>query len=316
MQQNPNKIRQKYANWPVLSLKLGQNGYPLKLAEIPDTPAALFYKGRIPTNSINVAIVGSRKISPYGAAAIKYIFNGLNDTNVCVISGLAYGIDAEAHKMAIKNGLRTVAILGTPIDHIYPYMHTRLAEDILADGGAVVSEGRPPDSENKTMKWSFAQRNRIIAGMCEAVIIIEAAENSGALITAEYARKYGRKVFAVPGSIFAENCAGTNSLLDKGAIPLTSLAGLLRKFPQIKNNDCLPAFPDEIKAPLNGDASILHGLMSFQPISIFELTGKINMPVHRISAALSMLEILGKVERLDNNKFRRTNDLANARPGS
>ncbi|MBU6447229.1 DNA-processing protein DprA [Patescibacteria group bacterium] len=313
MHRNPNKIRQKYANWPILSVKSGENGYPSKLTTIHDKPAELFYKGAIPVNSLNIAIVGSRKISDYGAAAIKHIFNNLNDKMVCIVSGLAYGIDAEAHKMAIKNGLKTVAILGTPIGHIYPYTHTRLAEDILAGGGAVVSEGRPPDSENKTMKWSFAQRNRIIAGMCDATIIVEAAKNSGALITAGYARKYGRAVFTVPGSIFADNSQGANSLLSKGALPLTCPDDLLAYFPQIHNTDIIP---ESTSSKINTELKSVYELISQEPVSIFELAGQINIPTSKLGAALSMLEIMGKIEKSPGNKFRKISPSGKPRSGN
>ncbi len=293
-------MSKNYQDFHVKRLKIGQNEYPLKLAKIADAPAALFYKGVIPQNSINIAIVGSRKISDYGASALKHIFDNLNDRNVCVISGLAYGVDGEAHKMSLKNGLLTVAVLGTPIDKIYPAEHTRLAEQILNSGGAIISEPRP---EDRTMKWSFAQRNRIIAGLSDATVIVEAAEGSGALITAGYALQYGRKLFAVPGSIFSENCRGTNALLAKGAIPLTSLNDLLREFPQIKNRDILPESDD---GSIGNDLQKIYSLISKQPASIHEIAAKANMPAGQISYVLSMLEINGKISRLLNDKYVRS----------
>lgn len=310
MQQNPNKIRRKYANWPILNVKSGQNEYPLKLAEIPDKPAALFYRGAIPADSLNIAIVGSRKISDYGAAALKHIFNNLNDSRVCIVSGLAYGIDAEAHKMALKNGLRTVAVLGTPIEHIYPSAHASLAEQILDAGGSVISEARTAGNENKTAKWSFAQRNRIIAGLCDATVIIEAAENSGALITAAYARKYCRKVFAVPGSIFAENCAGANGLLADGALPLTSLNDLLREFPHIKNTAVVPQIGgmQSDNKEIGQDPQTILSLISKENMSAAQIATQSSLTAIRIGIALSMLEIHGKITKLPNGKYIRSVD--------
>ena len=196
-------------------LILDDGVYPSLLREIYDPPITLYVKGAWAEclDQPCVAIVGSRKCSTYGQNAASMLARDLAQRGVTIVSGFARGIDAAAHRGAIEGGGRTVAVIGTGLDEVYPRDHKKLADEVLASGGAIVSQfplGTPPVSEN------FPYRNRIISGLSLGVIVVEAAENSGSLITARLAIEQNREVFAVPGNITSRNSFGTNYLI-KGA---------------------------------------------------------------------------------------------------
>jgi DNA processing protein len=196
-------------------LVLDDGTYPALLREIADPPLTLYVRGNWTTcfDSPCIAIVGSRRCSTYGQNVATMLARDLASRGVCIVSGLARGIDAAAHRGALEAGGKTVAVLGTGVDEVYPRDHKRLADEILAKGGAIVSQfplGTPPIPEN------FPYRNRIISGLSLGVVLVEAAENSGSLITARLAMEQNREVFAVPGNVTSRNSFGTNYLI-KGA---------------------------------------------------------------------------------------------------
>src|SRR5581483_11593908 len=196
---------------------------PSSLREIPQPPKQLWIEGELPDpeTHIYVAVVGSRRASTYGKEVVSKIISGLAGQPFVIVSGLAIGIDGCAHRAALEVGLPTVAVPGSGLDRkiLYPSVHRGLAEEILRSGGALLSEFDPTF---RATPWSFPQRNRIMAGLCRGVIIIESSLKSGTLITARLALDYNRDVFAVPGSIFSENSSGPHSLLSQGAAPVTS----------------------------------------------------------------------------------------------
>lgn len=181
--------------------------YPQRLKEIEQPPPVLYLHGEyLPEDLFAVAIVGTRRVTPYGRQITEELAAHLAGNGITVVSGLARGVDAVAHQTALKAGGRTIGVLGSGVDKIYPPEHRQLAERMSASG-AIVSDyapGTPPDASN------FPPRNRIISGLSLAVVVIEAGETSGALITAEFAAEQGREVFAVPGSILAPQSKGTN----------------------------------------------------------------------------------------------------------
>ncbi len=198
--------------------------YPPLLGELHDPPAALHVRGDAELlQEPAVAIVGARSCSPYGAQVARDLARELAAAGVVVVSGLARGIDGEAHRGTLDAGGRTVAVLGCGIDRDYPRSHSELARRIR-ERGAVVSE-YPPGIE--PAPWRFPARNRIIAGLCAATVVVEARERSGALITADFALELGRDVFAVPGEITSALSAGTNDLLRQGAAPLLAARDVL-----------------------------------------------------------------------------------------
>jgi DNA processing protein len=187
--------------------------YPRRLKEIDHPPPVLYVSGSLEeVDQWSVAVVGTRRVTAYGRQVTEEIGQGLAQHGVTVVSGLARGVDALAHQAALKNGGRTLAVLGCGVDQVYPPEHRNLAKQICLAGGMVSDypPGTPPEAAN------FPPRNRIISGLAQAVIVVEASEKSGALITAAFAAEQGREVFAVPGYIYAPQSKGTNNLIRAG----------------------------------------------------------------------------------------------------
>jgi DNA processing protein len=252
-------------------------GFPELLRHIPDPPAALFFRGKIEDLSApSIAVVGSRNATPYGRNVADMLGRSLAREGIVVVSGMARGIDAAAHRGALAGGGRTVAVLGTGIDVIYPRNHSRLARDIEGCGALVteLGPGRPP------LPSHFPMRNRLISGLTLGTVIVEATGRSGSLITARMAAEQGREVFAVPGPIFHPTSEGPHRLIQYGAKLLhdledlfDELPSLLRRSPGLKEvarpippelqqtllffDSAEPLHPDSIRAHLDVDASVL-----------------------------------------------------------
>jgi DNA processing protein len=254
---------------------------PQLLRAIHDPPPGLFVRGDGDLSLLEraaVAVVGARACSGYGASAARSVARELAAAGLLVVSGLARGIDAEAHRGALDANASTVAVLGCGIDRDYPAAHAELARRIAATG-LVVSEYAPGV---EPAPWRFPARNRIVAGLCAATVVVEARERSGALITADLALDEGREVFAVPGEISSALSAGTNALLKLGATPLTSAA------------DVLAAFGLDVEAPQERD-----GLLDLLPATADELVRKTGLPSSEIAQALVELELAGSVATFD-----------------
>jgi DNA processing protein len=203
----------------IYKLKIEQ--FPKALLEIPQPPKTLYIRGKLPSpNMIYLAVVGSRKYTSYGRDICQKIIKGLNGYPIVIVSGLAIGIDSIAHKAALETGLTTISFPGSGLDNsvLFPRTNIKLAQEIVDSGGCLISEQIP--SFVATL-YSFPQRNRLMAGISKAVLIIEAEEKSGTLITARLALDYNRDVLAVPGSAFSSNSNGTNWLIKQGATPVT-----------------------------------------------------------------------------------------------
>jgi DNA processing protein len=223
-----------------------EDRYPSSLRNIKDAPYCLFYKGDIDilNKKINIAVVGSRKCTSYGREATKFICRELSRYDTCIISGGAYGIDSEAHKSVVENKGVTCGVLGCGIDVIYPTYNKILYENIAVNG-CLVSEFLPG---TKPLPYNFPRRNRIISGLSKAVIVVEANEKSGSLITANYALEQGKEVLAVPGSIYSPQSKGTNKLLSDGAAPILDTITLLNNLDiNMKKNK---NFSDTLKAQI------------------------------------------------------------------
>lgn len=208
----------------VLTVARRDRSFPPLLRELHDPPQTLYVRGEVAALAApGVAVVGARSCSAYGAQVARSVARDLAAAGVAVVSGLARGVDGEAHRGALESGGQTIAVLGCGIDRDYPRSHAELARRI-AVSGAVVSE-YPVGVE--PAPWRFPARNRIIAGLSLATVVVEARERSGALITADFALELGRDVFAVPGEITSGLSAGTNDLLRQGAAPLTAVRDVL-----------------------------------------------------------------------------------------
>ena len=209
----------------IYKLKLEQ--FPKPLLEIPQPPKTLFIRGKLPSaDMIYLAVVGSRKYTSYGKDICEKLIRGLKGYPIVIVSGLAMGIDSIAHKTALEVGLITISFPGSGLDNsvLYPRTNIKLAQEIVDEGGCLISEFEP---NFISQLYSFPQRNRLMAGISKAVLIIEAEEKSGTLITARMALDYNRDVLAVPGSAFSSNSNGTNWLIKQGATPVTSSEDIL-----------------------------------------------------------------------------------------
>jgi DNA processing protein len=254
---------------------------PPLLRAIHDPPPGLFVRGDGDLElleSVGVAVVGARACSGYGASVARSIARELAGAGLLVVSGLARGIDAEAHRGALDANAPTVAVLGCGIDRDYPAAHAELARRIAASG-LIVSEYAPGV---EPAPWRFPARNRIVAGLSAATVVVEARERSGALITADLALEEGREVFTVPGEISSALSAGTNALLKLGATPLTSAA------------DVLAIFGLEVEVPRERD-----GLLDLLPATADELVRRTGRPSSEIAQALVELELVGSVAAFD-----------------
>lgn len=287
-----NLVMDKVRALGVQVLTWNDDAYPRRLREINQPPPVLFVRGSINVeDDWAVSVVGTRKVTPYGRQVAMEISRFLAENGITVVSGLARGVDAISHQTALQAGGRTFAILGSGVDVIYPPEHRKLAGEIISQG-AVISDyalGTQPESSN------FPPRNRIIAGLSLATIVVEAGETSGALITAEFAVEQGRDVFAVPGSILAPQSEGTNKLIEQGARPLLRMTEILEalKLEQIPekqaNRKKISASPDEKK---------LLEYLSQDPRHIDEICQISGLPIQSVSATLTMMELKGMVTQV------------------
>ena len=209
----------------IFQINLSDYNYLRDLPHIPDPPKKLFIRGKLPAKRVKtVAIVGTRKPSAYGREIATKIASECAKNGIIVVSGLALGIDSIAHRAAIDSGGKTIAILANGVDKIYPRSHEDLGQKILQTNGAILSEY---PNNTPARPWQFLARNRIVSGLADAVVIIEAASRSGTLSTANHALDQGKEIFAVPGNITSPLSAGCNQLIKNGANPLTSVEDLL-----------------------------------------------------------------------------------------
>jgi DNA processing protein len=266
--------------------------YPSLLREAASAPPVLYLRGEItPADRASVAVVGTRRPSPYGQSVARDLGAALALHGVTLVSGMARGIDALAHRAALEAGGRTLAVLGSGLDEIYPSEHRLLAEEIAAHG-ALVSDyalGTKPEAAN------FPPRNRIISGLARAVVIVEAGEESGALITARFAAEQGRDVFVVPGSIYNRTSKGTNRLLQEGAAPLLTPDDVLETLRPAGDSRVAAGPEIELDDPLE---RALMDLLSSEPVHVDDLVVRAGLPVPQVTAALSLLELRGLVHHV------------------
>jgi len=286
------KVWEKIEKQGIKILTWEDEAYPQRLKEIDQPPPVLYIRGEyLPDDLFAVAIVGTRRATPYGRQITEELAAFLAVNGMTVISGLARGVDAIAHQTALKSGGRTIAVLGSGVDKIYPPEHRAMAEQMM-DHGAIISDyapGTPPDASN------FPPRNRIISGLSLAVVVIEAGETSGALITAEFAAEQGREVFAVPGSILAPQSKGTNKLIQQGALPLLSVNDLMQALDVARVSEHKAA---RKIMPTNAIEAKLLGLLTNEPLHVDEIRNQSELPIEKVSAALALMELKGMVRQV------------------
>ncbi len=268
----------------------GDEGFPHLLEILADPPLGLFVRGALGPGDA-VAVVGSRKATPYGRQVAHLLGEELGRTDVVVVSGMARGVDEAAHRGALAVGGRSWAVWGTGPDRVYPSEHRRLAEELAAEG-ALITEyppGTPP------RRHHFPERNRILAGLCRAVVVVEAAARSGALITARLAIEEGREVLAVPGNIFSELSVGPNTLLRVGARPLLTPRDLF---------DAIGRASADVREA-NSDHGLLRFIGAGEALTADEIAARADLPVAAVLADLLAHELASEISREADGRYMR-----------
>jgi DNA processing protein len=269
--------------------------YPKLLNQLYDPPVALFVRGELSAGeNQSIAVVGTRKCTAYGKQVTEDLVPKLVSAGLTVVSGLALGIDGIAHEATLRAHGKTIAVLGSGVNqsHVFPSTHNDLANRIVSQGGAIVSEYPPGTSPNT---FTFPRRNRIIAGLTGATLVIEAPESSGALITAQCALDNNRDVFAVPQNITSETSVGPNTLIKNGAHPVTSIEDILsvlkieEKKSQTTVKNLLPETPEE--------ESLLK-VLTREPQHIDTITKSARLPAHIVAGNLTLMEMKGMVRNV------------------
>ena len=282
-------------------LTLGDSAYPPALLQMSDPPLMLYVLGELGAldHPNKIAIVGSRNPTPQGQINARQFAHALGEAGLCVVSGLALGVDGEAHEGALAAHTATIAVVGTGLDRVYPKRHHDLAHRIAAQGGAIVSEyplGTPP------LPAHFPQRNRIIAGLCQGTLVVEAAVASGSLITARLASEMGREVFAIPGSIHAPQARGCHALIRQGAKLVESAQDVLE---DLRLDVAAPAAASRDTQRVDDPTGLL-GAMGFDPVGLDALQARTGLDTATLQARLLELELQGLVSRLPGGLLQQT----------
>lgn len=275
--------------------------YPANLRKIPQPPPVLYVRGQLEEqDELAVAIVGTRQASAYGREVARELGTELGRHGITVVSGLALGVDTIAHQAALDAGGRTIAVLGSGVDQIYPARNRKLALQII-EQGALISEypmGTRPEASN------FPPRNRIISGLSLAVIVVEAGKRSGALITASFAAEQSRDVFAVPGSILSPGSDGCNRLIRDGAIPVTSTSDLLER---LQIADAVAHQEARVTVPASPAEEMILQHISAEPQHMNEIVRAAPLETSEVSSLLAMMELKGLVRQVGLLQYVRVN---------
>ena len=281
----------------IRTISLQDKEYPKLLKEIKDTPEVLYCRGKMKSDEQCFAVVGTRRCSDYGKQVALEIAGDLAEAGLTIVSGLAPGIDTFSHLAVVERKGRTIAVLGTGIDEksIYPQSNLKLAQKILETGGCLISE-YPPRTPGS--QFTFPQRNRIISGLSLGVLVVEAKEKSGALITAEWAKKQGRKIFAIPGSIHSSNSKGCHYLIKQGAKLVENTNDILKEL----NLPCSSPGDEQAKGETLEENFILVALKE-EPLYIDKIIEKTKLSAAEVASTLAVLEIKGQVRNLGGNVY-------------
>lgn len=265
--------------------------FPSRLRDIPDCPGTIYINGELPPDTEPaVAVVGARDATEHGLDIARGIGTILAENGISVISGMAYGIDSAAHRGALEGGGKTYAVLGCGLNICYPPSGFRLYEDILRGGGGLISEfpmGSPP------LGWHFVSRNRIISGLSDAVVVVEAKARSGTLITVEYALNQGKQIFAVPGRMTDRLSEGCNRLIKDGACILSSPEDIL-DYLNLKEKRSI--IPKPLERLLNEEQKALYNQLDTEAVHIDKISEQSSLPINKLSMLLLELELLGLCE--------------------
>lgn len=268
--------------------------YPSKLKEIKNPPQKLYIQGNYRLlNKTGIAIVGSRDCTSYGFREAYEFAKELSKKNICIISGLAEGIDTASHLGGMHQIGRTIAVLGSGFNKIFPEENKILAESIIKNDGLIITEY---DLDEEKQSENFPKRNRIMSGISDGVLVIEAKNKSGTLITARYAKEQNKKIFCLPGNIDSKNSSGTNELAKTKAKLITEINDILGEITQVEETKI-----EEIT--INNEYRKIYNVLTSVPMHINEICKKAKISMSETSQILTMLEIDGLVKSLQNNEF-------------
>ncbi|MBU1130662.1 DNA-processing protein DprA [Patescibacteria group bacterium] len=298
---NPDKIVEQINKEGINVLTIFDDAYPKLLEEIYAPPIVLYYRGKVKalSDQTSLAVVGSRKISNYAQNIMPDLLEPVIKHQVTITSGLAHGVDSLAHQLALKNNGKTIAVLGSGLayDYLYPKSNRYLADKIIESGGIIVSEFPP---FIPAQPFNFPRRNRIISGLSQGVLIIEASQKSGALITAAYALEQNREVMAVPGNINQQNSAGANSLIKKGAKVITGPADIFESLNIFYNQE--PKKQIDYQSASEEEQIILK-IISGSPMHIDKIIEHCTLETSVINSALLQMELRGWIKNLGGQSY-------------
>ena len=297
---NPNKCLSEVENRGVKYLTFDNENYPKLLKEISNPPQVLFYKGDLCRCNFerNLAVVGSRRASLNGKQSLKRIIDEFKNTDVCIVSGLALGIDTCAHNLAIENGLATIGVIASGFDYVYPSQNKDLYKKIEEEQGVIFTEYYPTF---KPIAFRFPQRNRIVTGLSKGTLVVEAALKSGALISANLTLEQGRELMCVPGAINNPNTEGIYKLLKNGATMVTEAGDILEALNwevQISKSDI-----DEKFNNLSDDEKMIVDTIKIEPLAFDMIQSKTKFSTDTLLTCLTMLELKGIINQVDGDRY-------------
>lgn len=294
---DPNRLLENVLKKDIRVVAISDPNYPKLLKQIYDSPPVLYVRGQLkPEDSKALAVVGTRKVTSYGQQVTRMLVSELASYQLTIVSGLARGVDALAHKFALENGARTVAVLGCGVDIIYPAQNIALAKEIVKNG-ALISE-YPPGTE--PMPGFFPARNRIISGMSLGVLITEADEKSGSLITAASALEQNREVFAVPGPIYSKLSQGPTALIKQGAKLVSSASDIideLKSIQKIRSREAVNIRPE------SKEEETIMSLLENENKHIDQLSRESKITTEKLNGILVTMELSGKIKNLGSGNY-------------
>lgn len=299
---NLDEIKEKLYKESIQYICIEDEEYPENLKNIYNPPLVLFYKGdlSIINNNLNIAMVGSRKPTSYGIYCAERFSYELSEKNINIISGIAFGIDSCCHRGCMKGKGKTIAVLASPIDNIIPSSNKIIADEILQDGGFILSEynlGMP------VTRGNFPQRNRIISGLSDGVVVVEAAERSGALITADLALEQGKNVFAIPGNINSQMSKGCHKIIKEGAKLIENIEDILNEYNNSSFNNNKTSIEYDIKDLNNESIRIIHAIKENGILQINEICDNTGMDIKIVNSIINELLLKDLVVEMNNNMY-------------
>ena len=293
------KAKNYFAKQQIHLLKYTDNAYPQKLRDLTQQPPIIYYRGNLVNDGLNIGIVGSRRADQYGKSIAEELARDLSAAGVCIISGLARGIDGAAHRGALTEIGGIIAVLGCGIDVVYPAEHSKLTEEIIAHPASAVVTEFPFGT--KPLAYHFPMRNRLISAFSDGVVIVQAAAKSGASITAEFALEQGKDVFAVPGMVHNPLSEGPHQLLKEGAKIIVKATDVLEEYGQL----CL--FREkEVQAKniqLKPKEALVYDLLSSEPVSVEEIARCTKLSIAELMPILTTLEMADYIQQIIGRKY-------------